>query len=454
MEPIDFSIFELFKIGPGPSSSHTIGPMRASYDFLLAVRALPAEVIQQAGRFDAELMGSLAATGQGHGTKSAVLAGLLGFAPDNCPPGLMDALAHAPSSDHRVDLGPKLLPLAKTHVYNALLAAPLEHPNTLVLRLLDTEERILFEREYYSIGGGFIRWKGDTPAPRGAPVHRYNDAVSLAARLREKGLGLDRLVLENEMAITGADEKSIRLGLDKILRTMEASVERGLRERGVLPGPIGLHRKAAGVNERANRLRSPVKRFLAHLNAYAFAASEENAAGQPSVTAPTLGSCGVVPAANHALKHHMRASLPARRRGLLAAAAIGFLVMKNASIAGAEVGCQGEVGVASSMAAAMFAQAMGLPVRCVLNAAESALEHHLGLTCDPVAGYVQVPCVERNVMGAVKAFNAYLLSEIVSPEWHKVDLDKTIRAMAMTGKDMCSKYKETSQGGLAAIVHC
>ncbi len=454
MEPIDYSIFELFKIGPGPSSSHTIGPMRAGYDFLLAVRALPKDVLAQAERFDAELMGSLAATGQGHGTNRAVLAGLLGFAPEHCPPGLMDALSHAPSSDHRVDLGPKLLPLSKAHVRNAPLSPPLEHPNTLVLRLLDVTGRILFTREYHSIGGGFIRWKGETPAPRGAPVHPYNDAHSLSVRLHDKEIDLDRLVLENEMAITGADEQKIRQGLDRILRTMEASVDRGLQERGVLPGPIGLHRKAAGVYERANHLRSPVKRFLALLNAYAFAASEENAAGQPSVTAPTLGSCGVVPAANHALKHHMRAGLAARRRGLLAAGAIGFLVMKNASIAGAEVGCQGEVGVASSMAAAMFAQTMGLPIRCVLNAAESALEHHLGLTCDPVAGYVQVPCVERNVMGVVKAFNAYLLSELVMPEWHKVDLDKTIRAMAMTGRDMCSKYKETSEGGLAVIVNC
>ncbi len=454
MEPIDFSIFELFKIGPGPSSSHTIGPMRAGHDFLLTVRNLPLDTLQRADRFDAELMGSLAATGQGHGTGQAVLAGLLGFAPEDCPPGLMSALATAPSSDHRVDLGIKLLPLAKAHVRNTTNSQPLEHANTLVLRLLDEDEKVLFEREYYSIGGGFIRWKGDSPTIRSAPVHPYEDALSLSVQLRDKKIPIDRLVMENEIAITGASEKSIRHGLDKILRVMEGSVSRGLQIRGVLPGPIGLHRKAAGVNARANQLHSPVKRFLAHINAYAFAASEENAAGEPSVTAPTLGSCGVIPATNQALKHHMHATLEARRKGLLAAAAIGFLVMKNASIAGAEVGCQGEIGVASSMAAAMFSHAMGLPARCVLNAAESALEHHLGLTCDPVAGYVQVPCVERNVMGVVKAYNAYLLSELVMPDWHKVDLDKTIRAMAMTGKDMCSKYKETSLGGLAATVHC
>lgn len=455
--PVKLSVFELFKVGPGPSSSHTIGPMLAGFDFIRRAEELPLETLKRVHRIDAALYGSLAATGAGHGTDRAVLAGLLGFAPDRCPAGFLDTLASAPRAPHYIDLGKHRLRIGLHDVRNAAVVNDYPHANTLVLRLLagkSLQSESLFEMEYYSIGGGFIEWKGYVAPERGEPVHPYANAQELIKELRDNDLPLDVLVMDNEMAITGASEETINHKLDFILGAMEKSVQRGINAHGVLPGPIGLMRKAAGVQERSLAMHSQVKRFLGLLNAYAFAGAEENAAGQPSVTAPTLGSCGVVPAVNQLLKDQLRVSKADRRRGLLAAAAVGFLAMHNASIAGAEVGCQGEVGVASSMAAAMLAHSMGLPRRCVLNAAESALEHHLGMTCDPVLGYVQVPCVERNAMGAVKAYNAYLLSEVVMPEWHKVDLDKTIRAMAETGRDMCPKYKETSQGGLAATVTC
>jgi len=457
MEPIAYSVFELFKIGPGPSSSHTIGPMAAGHLFIQTLRTLPPETLQRARRIDAGLYGSLAATGAGHGTDRALLAGLLGNAPDACPSGLLETLASAPGAPHYVDLGAVQLALHLSDVRNVSVEHDFPFANTMVLRLLAGErlqDEVLYQQEYYSVGGGFIQWKGYTPPTRGTPRHEYWDADSLTRQLRDKDISLDRLMIENEMDITGASEKDIDQKLDALLEAMDASVERGIRSRGMLPGPIGLYRKAARVFELSQAMESPVKRFLGLLDAYALAAAEENAAGHISVTAPTLGSCGVMPSVNRVLAQELGVDAAARRRGLLAAAAIGFLAMRNASIAGAEVGCQGEVGVASSMAAAMIAHSMGLPRRCVFNAAESALEHHLGLTCDPVLGYVQVPCVERNAMSAVKAYNAYLLSEVVMPEWHKVDLDNAIRAMAMTGRDMCTKYKETSLGGLAVIVTC
>ncbi len=457
MEPIAYSVFELFKIGPGPSSSHTIGPMKAGHHFIETLRGLPPDLLAKAGRIDAGLYGSLAATGAGHGTDRALLAGLLGHAPEHCPPDLLDTLAKDAAASHYVDLGPAKLSIALRDIRNVSVEHNFPFANTMVLRLLAGENLQgpeLYRQEYYSVGGGFIQWKGYTPPQRGTPRHAYWDAASLSAVLREKGVTLDRLMLENEMDVTGSSEEAIAQGLDKLLDTMEASVERGLKVKGVLPGPIGLHRKAARVFEQVRDMASPTKRFLGLLNAYALAAIEENATGHISVTAPTLGSCGIIPSVNRIMERELGIERDKRRQGLLAAAAVGFLVMRNASIAGAEVGCQGEVGVASSMAAAMLAHCQDLPLPCVFNAAESALEHHLGLTCDPVMGYVQVPCIERNAMSAVKAYNAYLLSEVVMPAWHKVDLDKTIRAMAETGHDMCPKYKETSLGGLAAAVHC
>jgi L-serine dehydratase len=262
--------------------------------------------------------------------------------------------------------------------------------------------------------------------------------------------------VENEKAIMGTGEEEIYRRLDLILEATEASVREGLKGEGVLPGPIGLYRKAGDLNRKAKKIKQSEARFLVRLSAYAIAGAEENAMGHRIVTGPTAGSAGVLPAIVYMMKYHQRCSRQTLREGLLAAAAIGFLAKHNASIAGAEAGCQGEIGVAASMAAAMLAYGEpGHPIRVVEDAAAIAMEHHLGMTCDPVGGYVQIPCIERCAMGAVKAYNAFLIATVETPGYNKVGFDVVIRTMAATGRDMSSKYKETSQGGLAVyMVNC
>lgn len=258
--------------------------------------------------------------------------------------------------------------------------------------------------------------------------------------------------MSNEMAVTGRGRTEILADLDAVIALMRRCVDRGTRTEGVLPGSLRVYRKAARLAHRADCMDDPLNRFLGLLNAYAFAVAEENAAGGIIVTAPTCGSAGVVPAMLTIMEGYLGFGPQAVRDGLLAAAAVGFLAKHNAGIAGAEVGCQGEVGVASAMAAAMLAQARGYPPRIVENAAEIALEHHLGLTCDPVGGYVQIPCIERNAMGALKAYNACLMATAEDPDKHRVSLDMAIQAMGETGQNMDRKYKETAGGGLALSV--
>ena len=309
--------------------------------------------------------------------------------------------------------------------------------------------------EYYSVGGGFIQWKGWTPPERGKPVYPYGTMRELRAQLTRTGLTLHELILENETAITGMSRPTIFEQLEDIMDAMYDSVRRGLAATGKLPGTLGVWRKAGGLLDRAKLLPFTVDRFLAKLNAYAFAVSEENASGGVIVTAPTCGAAGVMPALLYAMRNDMNIGGRALREGLLASAAVGYLAKHNAGIAGAEVGCQGEVGVAASMGAAMLTHARGNAVEVVENAAEIALEHHLGLTCDPVGGYVQIPCIERNAVGAVKAYNASLVATCEERQHHMVTLDAVIRAMGETGREMNSKYKETSEGGLAvSIVEC
>jgi L-serine dehydratase len=446
MPAIQTSIFELLKAGPGPSSSHTIGPMRAGFDFLQRLRALPADALAAATAVRVTLYGSLAATGKGHGTDRAALAGLVGHPPDACPP---DALEQAGSAAGvLVQAGGRSFHLRSTEVRFDPGRRSLPHPNTLVFRLM-AGPRVLLEQEYYSVGGGFIEWKGWKAPPRGRPRYPYATAAETRKLLIRHRLRLPDLLLANERAITGAREADVWSGLDRLLDIMRRGVERGIRTEGYLPGPIGLHRKAALMHQRAPHLPAGPDRLLVYLNAYAFAASEENAAGHVVVTAPTCGSCGVLPALAHLLRRHRRLRTQALREALLAACWVGFLAKHNASIAGAEVGCQGEIGVAASMGAAFLAQAAGAEFKVVEDAAETALEHHLGMTCDPVGGYVQIPCIERNAMGAVKAYNAYLIARAGLSDWHVVGLDTAIRAMALTGHDMMSKYKETARGGLA-----
>jgi L-serine dehydratase len=448
MPVITTSIFELLKIGPGPSSSHTIGPMKAGYDFYRLMADLPAERQAAAKRIEVFLFGSLAATGMGHGTDRAVLAGLSGKTPEDCPADFLDSLCLEQNAMFSLQAGNCAVPFHAADIHWDPEQHDFPYSNTMILRLSNAAETIV-EREYYSIGGGFLHWKGRDEPEHGSPRYPFENAVQLWKQLKKHRLSLDQLMLANETAITGLDETEINRRLDRIIAVMEESVQRGVHTEGFLPGPIKLHRKATLMFQRAGTLPQNAERLLVYLCAYAFAAAEENAAGHTVVTAPTCGSAGVIPAMVHLLRQHQKVPLEQVRKALLGATAIGFIAKQNASISGAEVGCQGEIGVASSMAAALIALANGCEVRIAENAAETALEHHLGMTCDPVKGYVQIPCIERNAMGAVKAYTSYLIAREGLPDWHIVGLDKAIEAMKQTGRDMKSEYRETAQGGLA-----
>lgn len=463
--PIETSLFDLFECGPGPSSSHTMGPMKAGYDFLRRCATLAGT--EHAGgvpagaagdddwRFNARLFGSLSATGAGHGTDAAVVAGLLGYQPARCPPGLLRNLGADRRADHALTLGCHTARVSLADVLHDRVQHDRPWNNTLILSLLDGRGQTLLDMEYYSVGGGFIQWEGWTEPDRGAPVHPYNSMRDLKEILRVTGLTLHELMLENETAITGMGRAAILEKLEGLLETMMDSVRHGLGAEGPLPGTLGVQRKAKALADKASRMPIGSDRFLARLNAYALATAEENADGGVIVTAPTCGAAGVMPALLYAMRHDQSIGDRALREGMLAAAAVAFLAKRNAAIAGAEVGCQGEVGVASAMAAALVAHARGASAQTTENAAEIALEHHLGLTCDPVGGYVQIPCIERNAMGAVKAYNAFLLASTENPYHHRVSLDSAIAAMAETGREMNAKFKETSLGGLAvSMVNC
>lgn len=453
--PINTSIFELLKAGPGPSSSHTIGPMMAGLDFRALMENLPDSEKKQAVRITVTLLGSLSATGDGHGTDRAVITGLLGHQPASCPSALPGAVFQLPHEDRLVNLGGKILELDRNSVIFGSVEHPYPYSNTMICRLEGSDGKILLERVYYSVGGGFIQWEGWTAPVRGKVPYPFYSAASLRVFTEETGLTIPQIILENEMALTGRTRQQALADLDMIIDVMRRSVDRGTSTEGILPGTLGVHRKAAHLARKADHMDDPLNRFLGLLNAYAFAVAEENASGGIIVTAPTCGSAGVVAAVLTIMEGYLGFGPEAVRGGLLAATAVGFIAKHNAGIAGAEVGCQGEVGVASAMGAAMLAQARGFSPEIVENAAEIALEHHLGLTCDPVGGYVQIPCIERNAMGALKAYNACLVASAEDVSKHRVSLDKAIQAMAETGQDMNAKYKETAQGGLAAsVIEC
>ncbi|MBC8175825.1 MAG: L-serine ammonia-lyase [Desulfobacteraceae bacterium] len=450
MYPVTTSLFEFFKIGPGPSSSHTIGPMKAGYDFLCS-----AGEITGAARIDVHLYGSLSATGKGHGTDRAVLAGLMGNPPERCPEDLLDSLMQNETIPQTVTIGNSTLQMAVSDVVFDKIQHEFPFSNTLVIRLLDVSGTIILEKEYYSVGGGFIQWKGWKPPERGEPVYEYENVAHLSRLLDIHNLGIDEIILENEKAITGKSEKEIMEQIDVLMKAMETSVERGLRTDGLLPGDLGMHRKAPTLYENGRTLSNEPDRFITQMSSYALASAEENAAGHRIVTAPTCGAAGVMPAVYYTMKHHFKTPAAALRKGFLAAATVGFLCKHNASIAGAEVGCQGEIGVATSMAAAMLVYSKHTDSMLAAHAAAIGLEHQLGLTCDPVGGYVQIPCIERNAIAAVKAYNSSLIATLEVPSYHKVPLDAVIQAMAENGRDMDSKYKETSMGGLAvSMVNC
>jgi len=452
--PILTTLEEFYKMGPGPSSSHTMGPMRITYDFFQRVSKLPDDQLKRATALKVHLYGSLSATGKGHGTDRASLAGLLGKAPATCPPEFLDSLANNPDEVHKVTLGPTTLNLTLKDIVFDATKGNFHHPNTMTAKLLAGNET-LYELEYYSVGGGFIEWKGYKPPDKGQPKYPYEHAADLKKYLIDDKIPLPQLLLANELAISGKSEKDIWEFLDQVSEVMLRGVNTGLTVDSVLPGPIKLHSKAAGMQRNLKTsAKGDAGKVVTRIASYGFAMGEENARGHIIVTAPTAGSAGIIPAVVKSL-NDLETPPQKIREGFLAAAAIGYLCKHNATLSGAEGGCQAEVGVGSSMGAAMIAQSLGAPPKVVSNAAESALEHHLGMTCDPVAGYVQVPCIERCAYGAIKAWTAYCIASEEIPEERRVDLDTSIAAMALTAKEMNAKYKETSEGGLAvSLVLC
>jgi L-serine dehydratase len=447
---------EFYKVGPGPSSSHTIGPMRITYDFYQRCTKLPADQLAQATGLKVHLYGSLSATGKGHGTERASLAGLIGKEPATVDPLFLDEMIAKPQQTYPVKLGEKTFNLSLADIIYDSPKGDFPHPNTMTCMLLAGDKPI-YELEYYSVGGGFIEWKGYQPPKKGQPKYPYATMKELRQYAEKDKLSIAQVIMANEVAVSGKTEEQINAFLDKIAGAMLATVKSGLAvKEGLLPGPIKLQSKAATVWERSQDDKYESDRAIAQVAACALAASEENARGHLVITAPTGGSAGVMPAIVYALVESKR-KLPMDkvRQGLLAGAAIGYLCKHNATLSGAEGGCQSEIGVASAMTAAFLAQAMDSSPQILENAAESALEHHLGMTCDPVAGYVQVPCIERCAFGAVKAWTAFALATNEIASRHRVDLDTTIKTLAETGKDMGAKYKETSEGGLAAnLVLC
>ena len=452
--PVMTILDEFYKVGPGPSSSHTIGPMRITYDFYQRCTKLPADQLSKATALKVYLFGSLSATGKGHGTERASLAGLIGKEPATVDPAFLDGLRDNPDQSFPVKLGDKTVTVTLKDVVFDAVKGDFPHPNTMTCKLMAGNTALL-EQEYYSVGGGFIEWKGYTPPKKNPPKYPYSTMKELRQHADQNKLTIAQVVLANEMAIPGRSEEEVYAFIDKITNAMVATVKSGLAapEDSVLPGPIKLHSKAATVYKRSQDDQYQTEKVIGMVSAYALAGSEENGRGHLVITAPTGGSAGVMPAVVYALGEGGRKLPPEKiRQGMLAAAAIGYLCKHNATLSAAEGGCQAEIGVASAMAAALAATAHDADSIVVENAAESALEHHLGMTCDPVAGFVQVPCIERCAFGAVKAWTAYVIATNEIASRHRVNLDSTITAMAQTAKDMNSKYKETSEAGLALSV--
>ncbi|MDO9624716.1 MAG: L-serine ammonia-lyase [Pseudomonas sp.] len=458
---MSLSVFDLFKIGIGPSSSHTVGPMLAAARFAEGLRR--DDLLTSTESVRVELYGSLGATGKGHGSDKAVLLGLEGDLPDSVDIDSIAArLAALRETGQLQLLGKKSIRFVeKEHL--AMIRKPLEfHPNGMIFRALDAAGLQLRAREYYSVGGGFVVDEDAAGADRivedqTALAYPFTTGKQLLAHCAEQQLSISQLMLANEAA--WRPEAETRARLLHIWQVMQDCVTAGCRNEGIMPGGLKVKRRAAALHRQLCQhpeaaLRDALS-VLDWVNLYALAVNEENASGGRVVTAPTNGAAGIVPA----VLHYYTRFIPGANddgvvRFLLTAAAIGILYKENASISGAEVGCQGEVGVACSMAAGALCEVLGGSVNQVENAAEIGMEHNLGLTCDPIGGLVQVPCIERNAMGSVKAINAARMA-LRGDGQHFVSLDKVIRTMRQTGADMKSKYKETSRGGLAVnIIEC
>jgi len=451
--PVMTTLEEFYKVGPGPSSSHTIGPMRITYDFYQRCTKLPPEQLAKATALRVHLYGSLSATGKGHGTERAALAGIIGKEPATIDPAFLDELAAKPDQKFPVTLGGAKFNASLADIICDAPKGDFPHPNTMTCQLM-AGDTVLFELEYYSVGGGFIEWKGYQPPKKGQPKYPYSTMKELQEHAEKNKLSVAQVAMANEVAVSGKSEKEINAFLDKIATAMTNIVKSGLKApTATLPGPIKLKTKAGEVYRRAMDDEYESQRAVGLVAAYALAGSEENARGHLVVTAPTGGSAGVMPALVYVLGEGGRKLPPEKiRDGLLAGAVIGYLCKHNATLAGAEGGCQAEIGVASAMGAALIAQAHDFGHQVVANAAESSLEHHLGMTCDPVAGFVQIPCIERCAFGAVKSWTGFMIASNEIPVDRRVDFDTTVSAMALTAKEMNSKYKETSEGGLAVSV--
>jgi L-serine dehydratase len=459
---VHISVFDIFKIGIGPSSSHTVGPMRAARRF--AERLEADGVIEKTSGVKVELFGSLGFTGKGHGSDRAVVLGLEGEEPATVDVDSVERRIAKIAETKRVKLLGRYevaLDPAEQLLFHRREKLPL-HSNGMRFTARDAAGAVIAERVYYSVGGGFVVDQQGAPADGSVPAeavevpYPFNSADELLKLSAEHGMAISTLMLENEKAHTPEDD--VKRRVREIWSAMEACVKRGCEREGILPGGLKVKRRAAALHRRLKsdpRGESDPLIIMDWVNLFALAVNEENAAGGRVVTAPTNGAAGIIPA----VLMYYRRFLPnaddeGTLRFLLTAAAIGALYKKNASISGAEVGCQGEVGVACSMAAGALAEVMGGTPAQVENAAEIGMEHNLGLTCDPIGGLVQVPCIERNAMGAVKAINAARLA-LQGDGTHKVSLDKVIKTMWRTGADMSSKYKETARGGLAVnIIEC
>jgi L-serine dehydratase len=456
---MDMSVFDLFKIGIGPSSSHTVGPMVAGRRFLLEAGPLDGVV-----GVEAHLYGSLALTGVGHATDKAVILGLMGETPQDVDPDAVeDKLAEAELDGVLKLLGQKEVPFtAKANlIWHKTESLP-EHPNGMRFVLRFADGRVA-EKIYYSVGGGFITAAGETQAhkddaPTTGVPYPFDTMGQLLAQGKAHGLTIPHMLRANECARMSAQD--LDAGLDRIWHVMRDCISHGLVTSGQLPGGLNVRRRAAALwKQEQDALQSGVHRNeLPHdavnlVSLYAMAVNEENAAGGRVVTAPTNGAAGIIPAVLRYYAEDCKPSDPASgvRDFMLTAAAIGMLCKRNASISGAEIGCQGEVGVACAMAAAGLVAALGGSNEQIENAAEIGIEHHLGMTCDPIGGLVQIPCIERNGMGAIKAITAASLA-LKGDGTHFVSLDEVIETMRQTGADMQVKYKETSLGGLAIHV--
>lgn len=462
---MSLSVFDMLKIGIGPSSSHTVGPMRAALAF---VQQLKSEgMLTQVVRVKGELFGSLGATGKGHASDNAVILGLLGEAPDTIdPPQVTPMLAEIFANER--------LPLNREHeiefiqhrdvILNLEESLPY-HPNGMTMSAYDDTGAVLLEMSYYSVGGGFVvdemAVKADElPIDEDQPKvpYPFTTGVELLAHCKTTGMGISQVMMENEK--TWRTEEEVKSEILHLWGVMQECVHNGCHTAGVLPGGLNVKRRAADLFQKLSSLGSvkvitPQLSAMDWVNLYAMAVNEENAAGGRIVTAPTNGAAGIIPAVLHYYTNfYPLADDDGVVKFVLAAAAVGFLCKLNASISGADVGCQGEVGSACAMAAAGLAEVIGGTPEQVENAAEIGMEHNLGLTCDPIAGLVQVPCIERNAMGSIKAINAAHLA-MRGDGTHLVSLDDVIKTMRETGADMMDKYKETSRGGLAVnVTYC